>query len=633
MIAALFVFLTIFAERYIVEFPAGIPCEAKGLIHRFEHLNMITVSGTEDEVRSAYPDAVYIHRDLKVKAAYEPDDQYFPYQWNLAENHYNMSYLLDNGITGSKTVVIGILDTGIAYKDADIPFSEGLLVESTDGYFHKYPDFSDISFVKAYDFVSDDSSACDMNGHGTAVCAIIASDVNNGMYLSGIVSNASVMPLRVLDENGEGYVSDIVSGIQYALDNGVRVLNLSLAGTPGDSAGWHPLHSAIIDARNRGVITVCATGNEGVDEISYPAAFDEAIAVGAVDYFSDLTDYSQYGENMDFVAPGGKVYQDINGDGEYDGGIVCPGFEDIDGQAYVSNFTFYYMEGTSFACPHITALIGLAYSMGYSDPDEIENLLIESSIDLGSAGYDYSYGWGYPLPESLFSEPLSAKVIAYEHSTGSFTAYARGLNETAIDSLRIQSRFTDTVFNYASADEIMEDMHSLSTGLYSLYFYYSSPDDTGFIKRDIVVKSPLDKSDRVYAGNTEIVFASSSLLELNERSLKISDEYSGPVRILFNDNTGIIKSSSGTVSFDGTYYILQGSGYYYFGNTEKSRDIEFAKTLFVSGTMKLDGQYTLIDKCGRIIEKGEGLLNMSQKPSGLYILKTGEINCKLIKLQ
>lgn len=625
-------FLHASAERFIVEFPSGIPDNAKGVIHRIDRLNMIAVEGSEDMIRSMFPDAVYIHRDMKVKAAYIPDDPYFPYQWNLGSEHYNLSFMLDRGITGSKSVLIGILDTGVAYKDADIPLNEALLVSSTDGTFHKYPDFNSISFSKAYDFVSSDSSACDMNGHGTAVCGIIASGINNATYLSGLVYNASVMPLRVLDEAGEGYVSDIVSGIEYAIDNGVRVLNLSLAGMPGDSSGWHPLHAAIIDARNHGIITVCATGNDGVAELSYPAAFDEAIAVGAVDYFMDRADYSQYGDNLDFMAPGGKVYQDINNDGEYDGGIVCPGFEFQDDEAIVSNFTFYYMEGTSFACPHITALIALAYSIGYNDPDEIENLLIESSIDLGDPGYDQQFGWGYPLPESLFSEELSARIIAYEHATGSFTAYARSLDQAVIDSMRIKGRFLDTLFVFQSEQEIMQDMGSLNTGFYSLYFYYTDTDGEGYVKRDVVLKSPLDNTGTVYFGESEIGFASAGLVELYDRSMKIQGTDGADVFFNSSDR-GILMMRSDNVAYDGSSYIMSGDGYYYLINKEVNEEQEKPGTMFVNEAVMINGSYTLIDKCGRVVEKGEGMLNMANRPAGLYLINTEEGNCKLIKLR
>jgi len=257
----IFIFLVILplsAERYIVKMPYAVEnIKSDKIVRILPKYNCIVINDDIENIRNSFPDALNISRDPKVKAFLNPNDTYYSYQWSMQEDHYNLPFLLNKGVTGSKSVVIGIIDTGVSFENYTIPSGELADVISSDGEYHIYEDFEQISFVQGYDYVSGDSHPNDMNGHGTAVTAIIAAEINNSFSTAGIIQNASIMPLRVLDENGDGYVTDVLSAIEYAVENGCNVLNLSLGGAPGDSLGWDLLHSAIINARNNNIAVVC----------------------------------------------------------------------------------------------------------------------------------------------------------------------------------------------------------------------------------------------------------------------------------------------------------------------------------------------------------------------------------------
>ena len=641
----------LFAETYILEFTQLLDkSHYKNAKKIFSRYNMIVVDGEYNEIKEMYPDAIGIYKDKKLRAVYAPNDEYFSYQWNLLTDHYNLSLILDRGITGSKGIIIGILDTGIAFEDYAMPASEVDKVYSSTGDYHKYNDFENINFVQGYDFISNDDHPNDMNGHGTSCCAIIASSINNSIDLSGIIYDASIMPLRVLDENGEGSMVDIVAGIEYGIDNGCRVLNLSLAGTPGDSIGWHPLHIAIIDAVNNNVAVICATGNEGVNELSYPSAFPEAIAVGAVDYYKERAPYSQYGDNLDFMAPGGLVYQDINGTN--DGGIIVPSFDYVGEDINVAAFNLFYGEGTSFAAPHLTAIVGLLYSIGYNNINEINNILIENCIDLGNSGFDDEYGWGYPLPDYIFSLPVSVKIIDYDHVQNSVDVFMRPLKSGVIvDSTTINWKDHTEKTNLNNTDNIYyTTIQGKNTGIYILNIYVNDNGDNDSMSREIAMKSPLDTTSYIFNGKTKIGFSGNSsgmVTLISDRSMHIDMDNKSPVNIeilveknpssysVIHNNIEIdINRYSDKISFtadkSGYYYIKYNASKYYpiYSTTSNKRTI-----FLTSNVLKREyGEYSIYDYTGRLVKRINGkIIDFSSVKAGIYFIKGKSSIWKIIK--
>ncbi len=206
-----------------------------------------------------------------------------------------------DGAPGGKGVIVAVLDTGVAYAN--------------HGRFLRSPDFSRYGFVAGYDFIAHDRYPEDRNGHGTFVASTIAEATNNHYGLTGLAFAARIMPVRVLDSQGEGEASTIAEGVRYAVNHGARVINLSLEFSSDVTAGDIPeLIEALHYARRRGVLVVAAAGNEGHTAIAYPARAPDVVAVGATTEHGCLADYSNDGSGLTLVAPGGGADANLPGD-------------------------------------------------------------------------------------------------------------------------------------------------------------------------------------------------------------------------------------------------------------------------------------------------------------------------------
>jgi serine protease len=239
------------------------------------------------------------------------------------------------------------------------------------------------------------------------VTGTIAQSTNYRIGVAGVAFGCSIMPVKVLDVNGLGDYFTLAQGIYYAVNNGARVVNLSLgADTPSTT-----LKNALAFAYQHGVTVVCAAGNEYLkgNPVEYPAAYDDyCMAVGATRYDNARAPYSNTGLYLDIVAPGGDMLVDQNGDG-YPDGIVQ--------QTFVldpTTFAYYFFQGTSMATPHVSALAALLLSHGAKGPDGVRKAIETTAIDLGPAGWDPEYGWGLIDASAAltYQASLNAKGLA-----------------------------------------------------------------------------------------------------------------------------------------------------------------------------------------------------------------------------
>ncbi|MCM3760149.1 S8 family serine peptidase [Alkalihalobacillus oceani] len=259
-----------------------------------------------------------------------------------------------NGLTG-KGVKIAILDSGV------------------------HADHEDLRITKGKSFVSYTDSFADDNGHGTHVAGIIAAR-NNNRGIVGVAHEASIYVGKVLDENGDGYTSDVVKAIQWALEEEVDIINVSMGGRSASTA----LKNALDQAYEAGALIIAAAGNKGNADgtgntVDYPAAYDSVIAVAAVDHQDHRASFSATGDEVEVSAPGVGIRSTYT-----DGGYV-------------------EVNGTSMAAPHVAghlALLKQAYPEATND--KLRGMLHKQTVDLGEPGRDRLYGYGrIELPPTL----------------------------------------------------------------------------------------------------------------------------------------------------------------------------------------------------------------------------------------
>jgi serine protease len=292
------------------------------------------------------------------------------------------------GAPGGQGAIVAVLDTGVAYADR--------------GQFRRSPDFSRYAFVKGYDFIAHTPYPNDRNGHGTFVAGTIAEATNNGYGLTGLAYAAKIMPVRVLNAEGEGDANTIAQGVRYAVNHGARVINMSLEFSPSVTARDIPrLMSALRYAHRRDVVVVAAAGNEGRPAVDYPARAPHVIAVGASTEHGCLADYSNDGSQLTLVAPGGGADAALAGDPN------CrpeqPAGPDIFQMTFTGSSPRVFgfpggYEGTSMATPEVAATAALIIAGGvlgrHPTVAQITTRLRATARPLGSPTDSYLYGAG-----------------------------------------------------------------------------------------------------------------------------------------------------------------------------------------------------------------------------------------------
>lgn len=226
------------------------------------------------------------------------------------------------------------------------------------------PDHPDLraNYRGGYDFVNGDPDPRDDNGHGTQVAGVLGAR-ENGFGLVGVAPRVNLWELKVLDSHAQGSISDVVRGLEWALEHGMQIVNMSL-GTPEDS---RTLREAVRAAWEAGLVLIAPVGNES-GRVLYPAAYPEVIAVGAIDREGELAWFSNTGPEVELVAPGEEIPTTY-----LEGG-------------------YRLASGTSFAAPHVAGVAALLISAGVEDNEEVRRRLISTAEDLGLEPYAQGYG-------------------------------------------------------------------------------------------------------------------------------------------------------------------------------------------------------------------------------------------------
>ncbi|KKG08222.1 hypothetical protein EO92_06445 [Methanosarcina sp. 2.H.A.1B.4] len=332
------------------------------------------------EIYSKNPNVEYAVPNAIMCAFMVPNDEYYYLQWNFKAfetgvgGGINLEPAWD--ISTGDGAIVAVLDTGVAYENND-PYIVA-------------PDLANTNFVQGYDFVNNDEHPNDDNGHGTHVTGTIAQSTNNEDGVAGVAYDCSIMPVKVLDGAGSGALQQLIDGIYFATNNNADVISMSLGFPPSYYPG--PALDAALDyAYNNGVTIVAAAGNDNTRVVSYPAAYEKCIAVGATRYDGKRAYYSNYGYALDVMAPGGDMTVDQNGDG-YKDGILQNTFNTTTKDPI--DFNYWFFQGTSMATPHVSGVAALLISEGANGPDEVRTAIQNTATDLGTSGWDKYYGYG-----------------------------------------------------------------------------------------------------------------------------------------------------------------------------------------------------------------------------------------------
>jgi subtilisin family serine protease len=351
-----------------------------------------------------------------------PNDAQFIKQWGLYNNG-TFSYSpatsgadidMKNAWTitqGDTNVIVGIIDSGTKLDHPE--FSGRLWVNSQEIPNNGIDDDGNgyIDDKNGWNFVSSSNNPTDDNGHGTNVAGIIGANGNNGIGYAGVDWNCKIMTLKVLGYNNQGWDSDVITSVYYAVDNGARVVNMSLA-----SNTFSMLYQEAIDyAVNNNVLVITAMGNDNTFYKRYPAAYNGVIAVGATspnDTRANPFQWgggSNYGDHISVCAPGNYIF----------------------GLHYSLNTNYnYYYSGTSQAAPHVAGLASLLLAQDPTRTVEDIKMIIESTADDGV---------GLTLEDKKFWDPYYGfgRINAYQALSVIPTNKTLNLSVSGVGSLNL----------------------------------------------------------------------------------------------------------------------------------------------------------------------------------------------------
>ena len=295
-----------------------------------------------EELLERHPSVLYVEDDATAFALGHSDPASTEYSNSWGVDHVEADLVHPDNLGSG--INVAVIDSGVNYN---------------------HPDLAP-NYKGGYDFVNDDSNPMDDNGHGSHVAGTIAA-IRDGKGVVGVAPSAGIYALKVLGSSGSGSYSDIVAALNWAVDHDMHIASMSLGGSSSSTT----LANAVKNAYDEGVLVVAAAGNDGRNSILYPAAYAQAIAVGATDGSNKKASFSNYGSKIELVAPGVSIRSTVGG----------------------SSYSTY--SGTSMATPHVSGVAALVWASGVATtPADVRTVLQNTAQDLGSSGKDSTFGYG-----------------------------------------------------------------------------------------------------------------------------------------------------------------------------------------------------------------------------------------------
>ncbi|MCW3995393.1 MAG: S8 family serine peptidase [Candidatus Bathyarchaeota archaeon] len=354
----------------------------------------------------------YVEPDIKYKVDVVPNDSYWSLQWGPKKIQADAAW---DTTTGNLSILVAVVDTGIDYNHPDIVANYVPL---------------------GYDWVNNDAYPLDDNGHGTHCAGIIAATLNNGLGIAGI-AQVRIMAEKGLGADGTGGSSALANAITHAVNQGAKIISNSWGSNQSSSL----IQDAIAYANSQGVLVLAAAGNTGTNEVHYPGAYPEVVAVTATDSADAIASFSTYGSWVDVAAPGVSIYATMP---TY--GVT------LNNPPYSLPRSYSYMSGTSMACPHAAGVAALIWSRFPEMSAKFVRYQLETTcVDLGATGFDIYYGNGR----------INAKT-AVEQAPPSHDVVAYSLQAPAYLKLGNTGLFNATIMNRGISNEVNVQLNLLA---------------------------------------------------------------------------------------------------------------------------------------------------------------------------